>query len=763
MDHFSTRPATAGSAAPLRNQIVEDGNFYRTILDALPAAVYATDAEGYITYFNRAAIELAGRVPQIGRDRWCVTWRLLTPDGQPLPQDQCPMAMTLREKRPINGVEAVAERPDGRRVPFMPYPTPLFSHDGELIGGVNMLVDISDLKRAEAARERLAAIVDSSDDAIVSKNLDGTVVSWNQGARRIFGYGPAEMIGQSITKLIPADRQGEEPEILDRIRRGEVLDHYETVRRRKDGTLIDISLTVSPVRDAQGTIVGASKIARDISARRRAELALARRADEQTALLRLTDGLHRAETVDDIFASALDAIAQALRCDRASVLLSDEQGRMRFAAWRGLSDRYRAAVDGHSPWPADAISPEALCIDDVAASDLSPGLKTIVLQEGIHACSFIPLMAAGRLIGKFMAYYDRPHQFSAGEMALALAIARQLAFGIRKKRAEEDLRANEERLRLATRAGKVGVWEWEIESGRVVWTDSLYAIHGLDARSLPPTGDAIRTLIHPDDLDRVVAATRASVEKGAPYEIEFRVLRPDGRTAWLFSNAAVISEKGRPVRLVGASIDITERKAFDAERDLLVAELSHRVKNTLATVISIAHQSFKGPSIEESRRSFDGRIRALAQTHGRLAEGNWSGVSLHTILDDELAPYRDEDSRNVRLTGPRIMLSPKQAVILGMALHELATNAAKYGALSVKGGIVAVTWKIAASPCEMRIQWSESGGPPVGEPTRAGFGRLLLERALASDLQGEVALDFASTGLTCEIAVPLQATAAAVH
>ena len=243
--------------------------------------------------------------------------------------------------------------------------------------------------------------------------------------------------------------------------------------------------------------------------------------------------------------------------------------------------------------------------------------------------------------------------------------------------------------------------------------------------------------------------------------MEFRVVRPDGRIVWLFTNAAVVLENGKAVRLLGATIDITERKESDAQRDLLVAELSHRVKNTLATVISIAHQSFsKGPSVEEARRSFDGRIRALAQTHGRLAEGNWSGVSFETMLADELAPYRREDGDNVHLDGPRITLSPKHAVVLGMAFHELATNAAKYGALSAKGGAVNVAWEIAQPRRSSAYAGPSSGGPAVEPPRRSGFGRLLLERAVASDLQGNVALRFAETGLTCEITMPLGAAAA---
>jgi PAS domain S-box-containing protein len=245
---------------------------YRDVLDALPCAIYTTDSAGRITYFNRAAAELWGIEPEIGKSEYCGSWRLYWPDGRPLPHDQCPMAIALKEKRPNRGMEAVAERPDGIRVPFIAFPTPLYDIAGEMTGAVNMLVDITDRKRAEIASQRLVAIVESSDDAIVSKDLNGIITSWNAGAERLFGYTAEEAVGESVTMLIPPDHLDEEPRILDRIRRGERIDHYETVRRRKDGSLVDISLLVSPIRSLDGKIVGASKIARDISERKRVEI-----------------------------------------------------------------------------------------------------------------------------------------------------------------------------------------------------------------------------------------------------------------------------------------------------------------------------------------------------------------------------------------------------------------------------------------------------------------------------------------------------------
>jgi PAS domain S-box-containing protein len=278
------------------------------LLQALPVAVYTTDAAGHITFYNDAAAELWGVRPELGKSEFCGSWKLYWPDGTPLPHHECPMAQALKERRPVRGMEAIAERPDGTRVPFIPYPTPLFDASGTLIGAVNTLVDITErhqaeqrIRESETRYRGIAAIVESSQDAVLTKNLDGVITSWNHGARQLFGYTAEEVIGKPVTILIPAERLDEETVILARIRRGERIDHYETSRQRKDGSIVDISLTVSPVRNQEGKIIGASKIARDITERRRAE-------EQQRLLLREMD--HR---VKNLFALAGGLVAISAR------------------------------------------------------------------------------------------------------------------------------------------------------------------------------------------------------------------------------------------------------------------------------------------------------------------------------------------------------------------------------------------------------------------------------------------------------------------
>jgi PAS domain S-box-containing protein len=249
-------------------------------LEALPIGIYACDIEGRILWFNRRAVQIWGREPRTGdsTEKYCGSYKVYF-NGHQISREETPMAAVLRTGIAVQGAEGLVERPDGSRVWARVHIEPVKDEDGAIVGAINCFHETTDLYEAEHAAQRLAAIVESSDDAIVSKNLDGIITSWNRGAERIFDYKAEEVIGKPVTILMPPDRVNEEPGILERIRRGERIDHYETVRCRKDGTPLDISLTVSPLKDRDGRVIGASKIARDITRRKRAEAEL--RGSEQ--------------------------------------------------------------------------------------------------------------------------------------------------------------------------------------------------------------------------------------------------------------------------------------------------------------------------------------------------------------------------------------------------------------------------------------------------------------------------------------------------
>ncbi len=275
-----------------RAALRESEERYRTLFELNPVAVYTVDASGVIQNFNPHATELWGRQPARGDtdDRFCGSFKMFRPDGSYMPHDVCPMAEVVSGKiAAAHDAEVQIERPDGSRITVVVNIRPLKNERGEVMGAINCFYDITGRKRAEEARARLAALVEFSEDAIISKDLSGVVTSWNQGAERLFGYTEQEAVGQPVTMLIPPDHADEEPALLERIRHGEAIQYYETIRRRKDGSLLDISLTISPIRNSQGEIVGASKIARDVTQSKRFEKELADTLAREQAANRAKD------------------------------------------------------------------------------------------------------------------------------------------------------------------------------------------------------------------------------------------------------------------------------------------------------------------------------------------------------------------------------------------------------------------------------------------------------------------------------------------
>ena len=299
-----------------------DGRGYsRELLNALPAAVYTTDADGRITFFNQAAVEFSGRVPEIGSDHWCVTWRLYWPDGRPMAHDECPMARALNENRPIRGEEAIAERPDGTRVPFMAYPTPLHDASGRLVGAVNMLVDLTATKEVDEARSRLNEMLEErvqertrqltetvtrlrdserrfrlfveavTDYAIFMLDTEGVITNWNAGAQRIKRYRAEEIIGQHFSVFYsPQDRADGRPQraLTTAARDGRV--EAEGWRIRKDGSRFWANAIIDAVHDDAGHLIGFAKITRDMTARRAVEEQL-RQSQKMEAVGQLTNGV----------------------------------------------------------------------------------------------------------------------------------------------------------------------------------------------------------------------------------------------------------------------------------------------------------------------------------------------------------------------------------------------------------------------------------------------------------------------------------------
>jgi PAS domain S-box-containing protein len=310
-----------------------------------------------------------------------------------------------------------------------------------------------------------------------------------------------------------------------------------------------------------------------------------------------------------------------------------------------------------------------------------------------------------------------------------------------------------ERLRsLALAAGQMGSWEWNLASGSIVWDHGQCEIFGVDPHTFVPTLETVRPLINHDDFELLVGAFRKVTKDANTFQTEFRVLRPAGEVRWCTGTAAAsFDERGQLIWLSGVTADITERKRAEERQILLAEEVDHRARNVVAVVQSIMRLT-RADSIDEYIGALDGRIGALSSAHRLLASSRWEGADLNRLVEEEFAPYLAERHERVSSRGPVVLLPPAIAQTIALALHELATNAAKYGALSTTSGRVALTWRTEAGKLE--LVWVESGGPKVSPPTRRGYGSRAIIAGIERQLGGIVNFDWQANGLHCTLSVP---------
>ena len=329
------------------------------------------------------------------------------------------------------------------------------------------------------------------------------------------------------------------------------------------------------------------------------------------------------------------------------------------------------------------------------------------------------------------------------------------------------LAEREQRLRVATSVAALGIFEWHLLDDRATWeNERMFAIFG----RAPEDGtigkrEFLSEILHPDDRPAFRLAISRALREDAILHASGRIRRPDG--AWRVIDMAGRFERdapGRlPRRLIGVVADVTARRGAEERQSLLIRELHHRVKNTLATVQAIVGSTARtASSIDSFYEAFVGRIKSLSHTHSVLTEDTWQTARLRGLLENELRPYAegamdgDRDAR-IALDGPAVDLPSEIAVPVGMAIHELTTNAAKYGALSTPTGRVAVLWEIlpGGRAGTLRLEWRESGGPPAAPPVRQGFGSRLLQRVLTTQVQAEVTTAYPREGFRLVMLAPL--------
>lgn len=328
---------------------------------------------------------------------------------------------------------------------------------------------------------------------------------------------------------------------------------------------------------------------------------------------------------------------------------------------------------------------------------------------------------------------------------------RQEALEVRGERAEA-------RLRAALWASETGTFHWDLRSNVLEYDHNLARLFGIAANESVESLEEFAARVHPEDRAHVLEAMRRCAQDGSDFDSEFRVVWPDGSVRWLDDKGKTFCDStGRPISLTGACSDITERKRFEEQQRLLMSELNHRVKNMLATVQAVMVQTLRrSSSLDVFGEAFSGRLQALAHAHDLLTLGKWEAAELMDLVGQIVAPYGAPEGPEIRAHGPSIALRPKAALTLTLVLHELATNAAKYGALSRTGGSVALEWDVENDTHgrELVMTWREAGGPGVEPPTAHGFGITLIERSIGYELDGSAEVRFDPGGVVCVMRLP---------
>ena len=573
-------------------------------IEKLPFAIYACDADGRLLWFNSRAVELWRRTPNLGDDTECFCgWHQLLVDERPIAPDETPMASVLRTGDAVRCVEGQFERPDGSTIWCMVHIEPVEDEDGTIVGAINCFHETTAVHRAEdVIRERdeqLAATYEHAAVGIAEVDADGVLLRMNARLCGLMGFSAEQLQGRSIfDETHPADRERDRAQFR-RQAAGEI-DRYTIEKRihRSDGTYAWVAITSSSVRDGQGHFLYAVRVQIDISDRKRAEESLARRMDEQAALYAFTERLQHVRSLADVYEPALDAISRALRCGRASILLFDEAGVMRFGAWRGLSeagvmrfgawrglsDAYRRAVEGHSPWTRETRDPQPVCFADVDAAELPEPLAQAVRAEGIAALAFIPLTGSGRLLGKFMAYFDAPHAFTDAEIGVALALARNLGLAVERMRAEAARREAEraaQQLAAIVESSDDAIYSEDGNGIITTWNRGAAQLFGYAAAEA--IGRPFTMMIPPERRDEEMKIL-ARCHAGDPlHQYETVRRRKDGSTVEVSLTVSPMRDAyGRLIGVSKIARDISGRK--QAERATL--QLASIVESSDDAIIS---------------------------------------------------------------------------------------------------------------------------------------------------------------------------------
>ncbi|WP_119304417.1 PAS domain-containing sensor histidine kinase [Dongia deserti] len=785
-------------------------DFYK-VIELLPAAIYITDAQGRLTYYNDAAADLWGHRPPLGSSYWCGSWRLYQLDGTPMPHDQCPMALAIKENRAIRGVEALAERPDGSRVRFRPFPTPLRDESGTLIGAVNMLVDVTDWRLTEQrladSESRYHGIFegarvalweeDFSDVLALLDDLRGRgvtdlrghfaadpdalmramelvrITDVNEYALELFGAAEKRDLLTSLNRVFLPATQAVFVEELAALWDGKRRFEGEGTMQTLHGRPLDVMLTIAFEGErCARTLVSIL----DISGLKAAQRDLREQQDRLRFLNRVAKTISSNLDLEHVVQTVTDIATEAVGARFGAFLYKLDNGN---------SDSYTLYAVSGAPREAFAkiellrnstlFDPGSLGLNPVRSDDIrkdaryrhdAPDFGAQVAQLRVASYLAVPVVSkTGQPQGGLFFGHDEAGIFTqeaedivagiAAHAAIAIDNARLLRSAqieiLQRARTEQNAR----RLAAIIESSDEAIISKNLDGVITTWNRGAERLFGYTAQEA--IGRPVTMLMPPERADEEPGIL-ARIRRGEQIEHYDTVRRrKDGGLVDISLSVSPI--KDADGKIIGASKivrDITERKRGEQQQELLVGEVKHRIKNILATVQAIARQTLAGAPAAE-RDAFIARLMALANAQDLLTLERWNRAELHEVVRRALRPFEAQHSARFLTKGPEdIWVSARDASLLTMALHELATNAVKYGALSNAYGVVRLTWEVAGEEDAqvVRLTWRELGGPLVVPPERKGFGSFLIERALQGG-GGNANLDYNPNGLICSLEVAI--------
>ena len=631
-----------------------------------------------------------------------------------------------------------------------------------------MIRDITEGKPAEAvlhdSQARLTRILNQSPAGIVQADASGRMILVNERWCEMLGYSRSELLEMSVIDVTHPSSVAATLEHVTRLAKGGPDFQIEKNYVSKDGSILRCSSNVAGLHDAEGNFQGLLAVVLDMTQRLDAEDRLRESDRQHQFLLELSDRLHTAPDPTAAMSAAAELFARHCNLPLVQYLTIDPDGdRFIVAAtysngWLPDALRHTGRLSDHGPdWGPQFRNGEAVFSDD--HDERGEADASASRAHDIRSGSAVPLLRNGRLVAMFVTANHQPRNWTEAEKALQHEVARRSWAAVERANAEAALHNAHDTFRHLVDRSPFGIYAVDADFRLVQVSDGAQKVFEHVRPLLGRDFAEILRVIWPEPFaSEAIGHFRHTLATGktyrAPNTVEQRADTAETE-AYDWKIERVVLPDGRPGG-VCHFYELTEKQRQDAQIRLLMGEVNHRSKNILSLILSIARQTVKTQP-EDFLERFGDRVRALSASQDVLVKSQWKAVQVSELVRAQLAPFGEERDTRITVDGPPVKITASASQSLGMALHELATNAAKYGALSNDQGRVAVEWNIqsdGAGQSIFKMSWTESGGPPVAKPGRRGFGSKVIDNMLRASLGCDAEIDFQPTGLVRRISCP---------